>query len=368
MKIIDYEYNGPDWEIKRVRFQNINLIVGDSGAGKTRLLNTIFNLGTFVAAGKPGGEGEWHLSLGIDEEIYRWKISKIKKDDEIVVEREQLFLNERLILDRDNDKFIFDNRPPLPKFPSSEMSVYILKEEKLIKPLYDGFSTMLRRKFFDDELKDNSRIFVTNRKSLDRLGMKKDLYELYKRSLGLNLRLYILSKYFPAIFSEIIAYYMETFDFISKVEIRDSSEFDSIDIPDGVPIFCIKEPNVNIWLRLDELSSGMQKVLLILTDLLSLPEGCIYLIDEYENSLGIGGVDFLPNLLSSKDIDSQILFTSHHPYIISNIPVDHWYVAHRRGAQVQFAYGDDLVRRYNISSQEKYIQLLNDPLYNEGIE
>ena len=368
MKILDYRYNGPDWKFSQVRFQKINLIVGDSGTGKTRLLNTIFNLGTFVAQGKPGGEGEWDLSLGIGEEIYRWNVSKIKKDDEVVVEREQLFLNERLILDRDKDNFLFDNRPPLPKLSSSEMSPYILKEEELIKPLYDGFSTMLRRKFFDDALAKNSSIVVISQKLLDRLGKKKDLHELYKRDFTLNLRLYVLSKFFPDIFREIITHYIETFDFISEVAIRDGREFDSVDIPSGAPIFCIKERNVKTWLRLDELSSGMQKVLLILTDLLSLPDGCIYLIDEYENSLGVGGIDFLPDLLSSKDINFQILFTSHHPYIISHIPVEYWYVAHRKGSRVKFAYGEDLVKRYNISNQEKYIQLLNDPFYNEGIE
>lgn len=368
MQILDYEYKGPGWEFSRVRFQKINLIVGDSGAGKTRLLNTIFNLGSYVAQGKPGGEGEWKVSLEIEENIYKWIVSKIKKDNEVVIEKEQLFLNEKLILERDTDKFIFGDYQQLPKLSSSEMSTYILKEEKLIKPLYDGFSKMLRRKFFDDDLKKNAVIIVTNKKSLDSLGMTKDLNELYRRDYPLNLRLYVLSKYFPIIFNEIVTFYRETFDFISEVAIIDSKEFDSIDIPGGAPIFCIKERNVNSWLRLDDLSSGMQKVLLILTDVLSFPPGSIYLLDEYENSLGPGAIDFLPNLLSSKEIDLQIIFTSHHPYIISHIPVDHWYVTHRTGSKVKFAYGKDLADRYGISSQEKYIQLLNDPFYSEGIE
>ncbi len=369
MQILDYEYKGPGWEFSRIRFQKINLVVGDSGAGKTRLLNTIFNLGTYVAQGKlGGGEGEWNVSLEIEENIYEWTVSKIKKDDEVVIEKEQLFLNEKLILERDADKFIFEDYKQLPKLSNSEMSTHILKEEKLIRPLYEGFSRMLRRRFFDDDLKNNAVIMVTNQKSLDSLGMKKDLHELYKRDYPLNLRLYVLSKYFPSIFSEIVMFYRETFDFISDVDIIDSKEFESIDVPGGAPIFCIKERNVNSWLRLDELSSGMQKVLLILTDVLSFPPGTIYLLDEYENSLGPGTIDFLPDLLLSKKIDLQIIFTSHHPYIISHVPVDHWYVTHRTGSKVKFAYGQELVDRYGISSQEKYIQLLNDPFYSEGIE
>ena len=370
MIIVDYEYSGSDWKFNRVRFQKINLIVGDSGTGKTRLLNTIFNLGVNVVSNKPRKVGEWSLSLKINDDTYRWNLSIVKKDDKVVVEKEQLFLNEKIIVDRDNKKYIFCDHNDLPKLPSDELSVHVLREEKLIKPLYDGFSKTLRRRFFGDELASNTRIIVGNQKRLDNFDKKDDLNKLLIEDFELNPRLYVLSNYFPAIFHEITTYYKETYDFITDIKILDSSKFGyEMGIPGGAPIFCIKERNVDHWLRLDELSSGMQKVLLILTDLLSLPPGSIYLLDEYENSLGIGGIDFLPNLLFTKDnIDCQILITSHHPYIISNIPVEHWYVAHRIGSQVQFEYGKGLVDRYKISSQEKYMQLLNDPIYNEGIE
>lgn len=369
MQILDYEYKGQDFEFSQVQFQKINLIVGDSGTGKTRFLNTIFNLGTYVAQGKSGGgEGEWKVSLKIGNDTYHWHVSKVKEENEVVIKNEQLILNETTILERDGEKIKFGSFQNLPKLSKNEMSIYILKEEELIKPIYEGFTRMLRRKFFDDDLKKNSQIFVTSKKSLDSLGLKKDLDELYKRDYPLNLRLYVLSKYFPQIFKDIKTLYIETFDYITDIAIKDSNEFDSIEVLGGAPIFCIKERNIDEWIRLDELSSGMQKVLLILTDVLSFPSGSIYLLDEYENSLGIGAIDFLPNLLLSKDIEIQILFTSHHPYIISHIPVEYWYVAHRNGSQVQFEFGEELVERYKVSSQEKYIQLLNDPYYSEGIK
>ncbi len=370
MRIYDYEYKGKesDWEFSRVSFQKINLIVGDSGTGKTRLLNTIFNLGSFVAHGKVGGESEWTLSLGIDGKVYHWHVLNIEQDDEIIVEEEQLFLNDRLIVDRRPDKFIFDGGQPLPKLPKTEMSLYILKDEALVKPLHEGFSTMQQRKFFDSDLARSTSVYMTSKKALDKLGKKKDLVELYRQDIGLNPRLYVLHKYFQDIFKKIVSYYLEIFDFISGVTLLDSSAFDSINGPDGFPIFCIKERNVNKWIRLDELSSGMQKVLLILTDLFSLPKGGIYLIDEYENSLGIGGIDFLPDLLLSEDLDLQIFMTSHHPYIISHIPVKHWYVAHRNGSKVEFAYGEEVIKRYTHSYQDSYMQLINDPFYNEGVK
>jgi len=368
MQILDYEYKGPDWEFNKVQFQKINLIVGDSGTGKTRLLNTIFNLGSYVVRGKSGGEGEWNVSLKIEKDTYHWSVSTVNEGNDSTVKYEQLKLNGKSILERDGDKFSFHKFPDLPKLSKNEMSIYMLKDEELIKPIYDGFSRMLRRKFFDDDLKKNSQIAFTDEKQLNSIGKTKDLFELYKRDYTLNIRLYVLSKYFPAIFKEIEILFTETFEFISEIKILDSKEFDLNELPWGAPIFCIKERNVNKWLRLDELSSGMQKVLLILTDVLSFPSGVIYLLDEYENSLGPGAIDFLPNLLLSKEIDLQIIFTSHHPYIISNIPVDYWYVAHRKASKVNFESGQKLVDRYKVSSQEKYIQLLNDPYYSEGIE
>lgn len=367
MKLLDYEYHDHDWDFHQVRFQQVNLIVGDSGSGKTRLLNTLFNLGTFIAQGKvPRNEGEWAISFGVDKNIYKWNVSIVKKDDKTVVGKEELFLNEEPLVKRDGDKFEYRDKD-LPKLTREQMSLYILKEEELIKPLHDGFLKILRRKFFEDDLAKNAAIMLGSQKQLDSIGNGRDLEVLFNQDLMLNPRLYILSRYFPDIFKEIVAHYKDVFDFISDAKVL-LDHSDGINIPMGTPIFCIKERNVNKWMRLSELSSGMQKVLLILTDLLSLPKGTIYLIDEYENSLGPKAIRFLPHLLLARDFDLQILMTSHHPYIISNIPVEHWYVAHRQGSQVQFAYGEDLVKRYSSSSQEKYIQLLNDPFYSEGIE
>jgi predicted ATPase len=112
----------------------------------------------------------------------------------------------------------------------------------------------------------------------------------------------------------------------------------------------------------------MQKALLVATDLLALPKGSIYLLDEYENSLGVGPINFLPNILASYDIEMQLFITSHHPYLISKFPVENWYVSHRKGMEIKFAYGDELVSRYSTSKQDKYLQLLNDPYYSEGVE
>ena len=136
---------------------------------------------------------------------------------------------------------------------------------------------------------------------LAKIGKQKDLFGLYKVDLPLNLRLYVLKMYFSEIYTKIVNMYKEFFNFIEKVEIIDSKDLPSVEMLGMGPVFCVKERNVKREIRLDELSSGMQKALLIITDLYALPEGSIYFIDEYENSLGVGAINTLPDALLSDE-------------------------------------------------------------------
>jgi len=74
MKILEYHCQDPDgqgWDFARVKFGNINLLVGDTATGKTRLLNTILNLGRFVAA-KEFKNGRWDIVFEHRGITYRW--------------------------------------------------------------------------------------------------------------------------------------------------------------------------------------------------------------------------------------------------------------------------------------------------------
>jgi predicted ATPase len=112
----------------------------------------------------------------------------------------------------------------------------------------------------------------------------------------------------------------------------------------------------------------MQKVLLIITDVVTLPGGAIYLIDEYENSLGINAINFLPSFLDEQRGDNQVVVTSHHPYLINAIPIDNWYVFNRIGTNVRIKRGTELAEKYGRSKQTLFNQLLNDPFYTEGVQ
>ncbi|MCM1566108.1 MAG: ATP-binding protein [Dehalobacter sp.] len=366
MRIREYEYKDLKWKFSKLSFQKINLIVGDSGTGKTRLLNTIFNLGTSVVHGEAIGECDWDVCVQIEKDIYKWKISTYLEKEKSYVGSESLLINDTQIINRDRESLLF-NDEKMPKLPKNQPSIYIFKDEQKISPLYEGFSKILRRRFFSDEQEKNTRLIMLNMKMINDFGKTLDLFELYKMDLPLTPRLLILKRYFPKIYNQIINSFLETFEYVTEAGILENLEINNINIPDNTPIFCIRERNVDKPIRLDELSSGMQKALLIITDYFSLPANSIYLIDEYENSLGIGPINLLPNLLKTYDNDLQIFITSHHPYIITKFPVSNWYITHRIGSNVKFEFGESLDNIYSKSLQDKYFQLINDKNYTEGI-
>ena len=109
----------------------------------------------------------------------------------------------------------------------------------------------------------------------------------------------------------------------------------------------------------------MQKVLLIIADIITLPKGSIYIIDEYENSLGINAIDFLPEFLDAHGTDIQFLITTHHPYLINSMPMKKWRVFHRNGSRVSIKDGAEFEEKYGKSKQKAFVQLINDPFYTD---
>jgi hypothetical protein len=378
MKIIDYEcgdYDPKGWEFDPVRFGEINLLVGDSGMGKTRLLNTIFNIGTSVARKNFSTEGEWKMTFSIDEIEYQWEVKAGREfSKEVEVEYEKLEIitegRQEVILVRDKDKFTYKDKQ-LPKLQRDTSSIKLLSEEDDINPIYNGFSKILRRRFFESDISQRcvpSSLPSDLLRKMNEIKDVEELYPMFQNDLSLNAGMYLLKQYFNELYVKITNYFQATFQFVDVMNVLELQQVDPIpiDTRSNVPLFCIKEKGYDDWIPLHELSSGMQKTLLVLVDFFTLPNGSIYLIDEYENSLGINAINFFPELLGEEDFNIQFFITSHHPYIINKIPAKDWYILHRMGRKVRILHGDAVIERFGLSKQQSYIKLLNDPFFKEG--
>lgn len=374
MRIISYEYQDvsqTNWHFSPVTFGKMNLLVGGTSSGKTRLLHTIFNLGKFVAANE-FKQGSWDLAFDTDSRKYHWKIRCETLENTPLVTSEHLFEitpdGEIPLIDRDPSHFVFGGKD-LPKLPRNQPSIALLADEEQIKPIYSGFTSIRRRHFDRDALERAAGFSTVPHGLVAEIKKKKDLDTFGKWDPPLSVTLSLLSEHFPPIYATICEHYKAIFPFITDISIRDAAQIHpNMALPAKAPLFCIKEKSVDRWLPVPDLSSGMQKVLLILTDLHVLPNGSIYLIDEYENSLGINAIEFLPTVFLSLELDIQLFVTSHHPYLINRVPVANWYVFHRSGSSVRIKPGVELQQKYGRSKQNAFIQLINDPFYLEGVE
>jgi AAA15 family ATPase/GTPase len=376
MRILAYEFRGGtknDLHFSKMNFGKLNLIVGDSATGKTRLLNTIFNGATLVTHKDRFYIGYWDMTLEHGSKNYRWTINtgKDHADEEAKVIKEKLYLfdgdKQTLLINRTTESFIFNDKE-LPKLSPRKSAISLLEVEDLIKPLYKALSSIMRRNFSGSDLDHESSYQSIPQNFLKRIKRTKDLKELFSSNLNLNCKLYILSEIFTDIYKRITDEFIAIFPFVSEVKILQADKF-GVNFPGIVPVFSLKEKFHKEWIPLDQLSSGMKKVLLILSDVFTLPEeGCVYLVDEYENSLGIGAINFFPTVLFEAENKNQFIITSHHPYIIGNVPVKDWIILHRKGNEVLVKQGNELEERFSKSKQQAFIQLINDPFYTEGVE
>ncbi len=360
-----------EWEFEETVLNNVNLIVGASGSGKTRYLNTIFNVSSSIAHGQPFRHGYWRVTVRTEEYEYIYEYDGVTIDGNNQIKKE--FVKRKLIdsqeqfenlIDRTSDAFFFCGKK-LPKLQFDKPGITLLKEEEKISPLYETFSKVQIRKFNDEGLKD-ALVYQNVTPELLNLSKSNDgLLALWKSQIALSAKLFLLKEKFPEQYNLIVDAFKQVFTSIKDCEVAIvESPPISIRVQGVVPVFLIREEKVDKKIPLPELSSGMQKVLLILADIITLPKGSIYIIDEYENSLGINAIDFLPEFLDGHGTDVQFFITTHHPYLINNMPMKTWRVFHRNVSRVSIKSGEELEEKYGKSKQQAFVKLINDPFYS----
>lgn len=114
------------------------------------------------------------------------------------------------------------------------------------------------------------------------------------------------------------------------------------------------------------ISSGMLKSLLQVAELYLCEDGAVILIDEFENSLGVNCMDELTEDLVASERDVQFIITSHHPYIINNIPYRNWKIVTRKAGTVVVKNASDY--KIGQSKHDAFIQLLQLDEFTEGVE
>jgi len=150
--------------------------------------------------------------------------------------------------------------------------------------------------------------------------------------------------------------FIEIFPQVENIKIEPLETDDVLKkISDNVPVIYIKQKAVHKWIREDRMSSGMLRTIIHISEIFLANEGSVILIDEFENSLGINCIDILTDDLIHENKTLQFIATSHHPYIINNIPYEYWKIVTRQGGHISICNASD----YHLgkSKQDAFIQL-----------
>ncbi|MEH2244381.1 AAA family ATPase [Nostoc sp.] len=375
-KITFYDHE-LEWQFEPIHFSELNLLVGISGVGKTKILESIMSLRTIARGGSLNGV-EWDIDFSSNNYEYKWngefetkEVDAFILNDEKAeknkfrINREQLSVNGKVIIERNNHQIVF-NANKLPKLSPFESAVKILSEEENIAPVKDGFNKFIyndqsRRETFVS-LDDMIYSPIINNK----LAAKKysSLEEIQESNLPTQIKLALVYNYHPETFQEIKQRFIDIFYQIEDIKMEPKENENLPKFIADYPLINIKEKWVNNWITEKRISSGMFRTLMHISELYLSAEGTVILIDEFENSLGVNCIDILSDLLL-ENRKLQFIITSHHPYIINKIGMEHWKIVTRRGGVVTAKDAKD----YNLgkSRHHAFMQLINLDAYKEGI-
>lgn len=352
------------WNIKDISFQPLTLLVGASGVGKTKILKALLEI-TNIAKGRSYNGVEWSISFEHQSSFYLWSgaFDIIGEDDisffdkgerNYTINRELLICDNTTIIDRTSDKLLYHGQETL-RLDAAQSAIALLKEEVDIKPISEAFSQVFKLE------NENFGIRISAALSKKREQLKDTNAIHGSRILSPVEKLFVLHKNGLPQFSQIVEIFKDIFPLVESVDFSKEQFFDGT----AVPILRIKEKGVKSWIMQSEISSGMYRTLSQITILALAQDGDVILIDEFENGLGVNCIDRLADQMINPEKDIQVIITSHHPYIINNIPFSRWKIVTREHSSVKVLSASDL----NIGTHSKhdaFMQLIQTNAFKTG--
>jgi predicted ATPase len=369
-----------EWSLSGISFNRLTLLVGASGVGKTQILKAILTLKQ-IANGDSVSGVKWSVNFEtITGQNYIWEGEFENKglqnfiddeDDELKKNKpkiinEKILLNGKVIINRNKSETIFQNKKTNVKLSPQESIISILKEEDLIQPAYRGFKKLI----FSDQSESQSSpmsswIFMNTGKLLKKYNTLKKIQEADEDIIS---KLYIVFKIENETFCKIKERFSEIFPQVEDIKIApiDIEEQGLPSFYKDVPFIQIKEKSVGKWIQQPKISSGMFRTLIHISEMYLCSEGSVFLIDEFENSLGINCIDELTNDILKSSRQIQFIITSHHPYIINNIDFSNWEIVTRTSGVVKTTPVDKLIS--GKSKHDKFMQLMQLKQYETGTD
>ena len=362
LKWIEFENLRTGLKIERVVFNDdITLLVGLSGVGKTQILNAIeYSLKLAVNKNLRLEPYNTTLCFQIGEEVYVWSYRIQQDHTEDIFESKEIkyfFAYEKLqnikgdiLMQRTPDTIQVTGYDKVPTPKKDESLLVQYSEDAFVKPI---ISEML--KLYPIEIEMDVRGAIAQESfNMFKAKIKESFKENEKQPfekfshLLVPLKIYITKKYYPQMYAQIFSAVKELFMEINSIDI--------VEDPDR-EIYMVAIDVYGKRLLQHEISNGMLKTIYYIVELITMSKNSLVLIDEFENGLGVNCIDVLAELLLGERRDLQFVITSHHPKIINQISNKKWKIIERDIATVKNFTAEE----YGImhSQHDAYFNLIN---------
>ncbi len=379
MKINTFEFNDKSrqWRLSKTSFEKLTLLVGASGVGKTQMLRAIHALKE-ISKGESINGIVWNVNFDtVIGDTYVWEgefeekevpVFDIEEDESVEktskIVFEKIFKNGELLVDRQRDKIVFRGNE----------TIKLTREKSLLNHLEEDFVNEMKEAIGKIQLSDHSdsqkEPFKINLFNANNLAKKYDTLKKIRQSdLDIRVKMFLAYKADKKTFSRIKDRFIDIFPQVEDVKIAPIEFEDEDDVPvfmKEYPFIQIKESGVPKWVRQNRISSGMFRSLLHISELYLSREGTLFLIDEFENSLGINCIDELTADILQSRRELQFILTSHHPYIINSISFNNWKLVTRTKGVVKTRDASEL--NLGKSKHDAFMQLLQLEEYQTGSE
>ncbi|MGJ1266355.1 AAA family ATPase [Sphingobacterium spiritivorum] len=379
MKILSLKYTDEArvWTLVESKFERLTLLVGASGVGKTQILQSILKLKS-ISDGKSISGINWEIEFQtLNNDTYIWSgqfenlgdkhIYDFNDEDESKINpeiiEEQLIKNNNILVKRDKDNIYLRNEKTV-KLSKNQSVLFLLREEDDIKTVTNSF----RKIQMSDQTDSQSEQFRLNIAEIGLYLKKyKTIEEIQDANLATKTKLYLVYNSVPSVFQKIKDRFSDIFPQVEDVRIE------PLEDAEGLPFYLkqhpfiqIKEKGIDKWIIQGNFSSGMFRSLIHISDIFLCNEGTVFLIDEFENSLGINCINELTNDILTSNRQIQFIITSHHPYIINNIDYRNWKLVTRTKGIVKTHKPEEY--RIGKSKHDAFMQLIQLDQFQTGLE
>lgn len=373
-----YRNKDTGWRLAPTEFlEDLTLLVGISGVGKTQILDAVQTLQQIVRGSRFRNEWcvEWALDFSVLGQSYRWLGelgARSEASNGAVADAEALrspserrtsalgFLSERLerngeaLVERSGDRILFQGRPT-PKLSPYQSVLNLLSEEEALQPVYAGFGRLV----FRDHLAPPSGL--QHARLTDYCNRYRTLERIRDSELPVYVKLVLVHENAQPAFQQLVQRFQAIFPHVEDVTI----ERLTVEHIGDVPELRIKERGSTTWIPEPNISSGMFHTLIYLSNIMFSPDDTVLLIDEFENGLGANCLDEITSEIIAQSRRLQFILTTHHPYVINRIDSKHWRVVSRKGSTVETQTASTL--GIGRSRHEAFLQLINSAPFREGI-